>query len=200
MKNNKLIWLMAALILLMSMAANAAQQIIRYDERGNILSRHQCDDVSIHGSAYQDTFICQKKPREELNVQLRLIESDKQYRECRYQRDCVIIENLDDPDWSPVALYGVPDAEFGKNMTGKSCVRVRETRPKSSSWNRQTLNLCSNDTNIELAYTFALSRSHENIPARFKQSDAKRVCFDQVLANYKYKQFWPDNCIFVRYK
>ena len=182
--------------------ANAlnAEELIRYSDNGNILERYQCDKIAVHESSNQDTLICAKRPKVALNTQFRKILTNADYQNCSQNSDCVVIENNRDPNWSPVALYGIPDAFFGRHAKGRSCVRIQETVPNSTTWAKENWRLCTNNPNIELAYTYALGHPNEGVDRRFKKASTKRACFDRVLKGYQHRRFWTDNCIFVRYK
>lgn len=188
------------ILLFAAAGAVALDDLIHYDHQGNIAGRYACDKVHVHQSPHQDTLICKKTPKRPLKVSLAPVEGDYEAKQCADDRMCVLIVNPRDPSWLPLRLDGVPDASFGPNAQGKSCVRIQEPKPHKKSWARDVIKLCTNNPNVELAYTFALGYQHENIAQRFKQADAKRVCFDQALRGYKGQRFWTDNCLFVRYR
>jgi hypothetical protein len=181
-------------------SVSKSDDLIHYSENGSIQGRYQCDEINVHQSPHQDTLICSKTPKIALNVHFKQILNDSDYQACSRNRDCVLIENDRDPNWFPVALYGIPDASFGRYARGSSCVRIQETVPKATTWAKESWKLCTNDPYIELAYTFALGHKHENIDRRFKDDTTKRVCFGDVLNRYKNGRYWTDNCIFVRQK
>ncbi len=179
---------------------SVADELIQYSDNGSILSRYNCDKVSIHDSAQQSTLICKKVPKLTLDVQLVKLFSDLDYRSCVRDRRCVVVDNRRDPSWSAIAIYGIPDAIFGPNAQGRSCVRIRETKPRYSSWETDAMKLCTDHPQVELAYTYAYGYKNDGVPNRFKKKNVKRVCFGEVLRDYPYQKFWKDNCLFVRQK
>lgn len=199
MKKSTLLFWCCAVLLPFSNSISA-EEIIRYSDNGNILGRYHCDKIAVHESSQQDTIICAKKPKIALNVQFKKIFDEKDYRHCKRNVNCVVIQNERDPNWSPVALYGIPDAVFGRFAKGRSCVRILETVPRSTSWVKEDWKLCTNNPHIELAYTYALGHQNEGVDRRFKDRSTKRVCFNEVLKGYQNGRFWTDNCIFVRQK
>jgi len=177
-----------------------AEELIRYGENGNILGRYDCDKVAVHESSHQNTIICSTKPKIAINIQLRQIFNNREYQNCSRDVNCVVLENNRDPNWSPVALYGIPNATFGRYANGNSCIRIQETVPNSTTWARETWRLCTDSPDIELGYTYALGHSNEGLAKRFKDRSSKRTCFADVLRGYPNQRFWVDNCIFVRQK
>ena len=177
-----------------------ADEIIQYNDSGNILGRLQCDKVTVHDSSHQSTLICAKTPKVDLRVGFVPLRTDSEYRSCLRNQGCVIIDNKDDPSWRPIALRGIPKATFGRNARGNSCVRIRETKPRFTSWDRDVWNLCTTDPQIELAYTYSDGYKNDNIEKRFKRRNVRKVCFSEILRDYQYREFWTDNCIFVRQK
>lgn len=177
-----------------------AEELIHYSDNGSIIKRLQCNEIAIHDSSHQSTLVCTKTPRAALNIQFVRLRGDSEYRSCRQNRNCVVIDNTNDPAWRPIALYGVPDATFGQNIQGNSCVRIHETKPRGTSWAKDSWKLCTNNPNVELAYTYANGHKEGVVATRFKRKGAKKICFDEVLGRYQYRQFWVDNCLFVRQK
>ena len=181
-------------------SVTVADELIQYSDNGSILSRYDCDKVSVHDSSQQSTIICKKSPKLVIDVQLVKLFSDLDYRSCVRDRKCVVIDNNRDPSWSAIAIYGIPDAVFGPNAQGRSCVRIRETKPRFSSWAKDTLKLCTDHPRLELAYTYAYGYKNDGVPNRFKKKGVKRTCFGEVLRDYPYQKYWTDNCLLVRHK
>ncbi len=177
-----------------------ADELIQYGDNGSILGRMQCDKISVHDSLHQSTIICTKTPKVDLNIEFVPLRTDSDYRSCFRDRNCVVIDNDNDPAWRPIALYGIPEATFGINARGSSCVRIRETKPRFATWEKDIWKLCTNDPQIELSYTYSYGYKNDGIERRFKQRDARKACFGEVLRGYEYRKFWTDNCIFVRQK
>ena len=197
---NPLLFLISVIATFSSANTLNAEELIRYSDNGNILGRYQCDKIAVHQSSDQDTLICAKQQKVALNIQLRKILSKSDYSKCFRNSDCTVIENKRDPNWLPVALYGIPGAFFGRFAKGRSCARIQETVPNSTTWAKDNWQLCTNDPDIELAYTYALDHSNEGVAKRFKDASSKRACFTRVLERYKNHRSWTDNCIFARYK
>ena len=131
---------------------------------------------------------------------MRRIFNNRDYESCNRDRNCVLIANNRDENWPTLALYGIPDATFGRYENGRSCAQIQESVPRSTTWARDTWQLCTNNPNIELAYTYAYGHSNEGLNKRFKAPSVQRVCFGNVLRGYVNQKYWTDNCIFVRQK
>jgi len=199
MKNK---FLLISSIVMSFFAANTlnAEELIRYSDKGDILGRYQCDAITVRESAQQDELICSKRPQIALNITLKKILNQSGFVKCFTNPNCVVIGNKRDPNWRPVALYGLPDASFGRLKKGSSCARIQETVPDSTSWAKDNWQLCTNHPDLEIAYTYALGHPNEGLAKRFKDESTQRVCFNRVLERYKHHRYWTDNCIFVRQK
>ena len=178
-----------------------ADEVVHYNDRGRVVNQYQCDSVNTHQSARQDTLVCSRDKRIPTSIRglsMNVIQGEVDARNCQRNRNCVVINNPRDPHWIPIALTGIPDAIFGRNAGGKSCAVIRESKPSESTWASQLWRLCTNSPNVEIAYTYALGHSNENVDRRFKTKQARQVCFSDVLQGYKHRKFWKDNCIFIR--
>jgi len=185
--------------LLVINSAAIADEIVHYDNKGRALNQYQCDKVSDHKSARQDTLVCTRNKAVRVNdLTMQVIRNANDERRCKQNRNCVVIDNQRDPHWVPIALTGIPDAVFGRNASGGSCAVIRESKPAGITWDSAQWRLCTNNPSIDIAFTYALGYSNENVDRRFKTKKARRVCFGDVLRNYKYREFWKDNCIFIR--
>lgn len=201
MQITKFFNLTIVLLLFVVQTVTIADELVHHNNKGQVINQYQCDKVSVYKSVQQDTLICAKKARIAMNyLSMRVINDSSNVRHCQNDKNCVILDNQRDPHWTPIALYGIPDAVFGRNANGASCAVIRESKPADGTWASSSWRLCTNDPNVELAYTYALGYQHENVASRFKDKHAKRVCFDDVLRGYKYREFWKDNCIFIRRK
>lgn len=185
---------------LLAIGLTHADEIIQYNDSGNILGRLQCDEVAVHNSSHQSTLICKKTPKVNLSVEFSPLRSDSDYRSCLRDQNCVVIDNENDPAWRPVALYGIPKATFGRSARGSSCVLIRETKPRYTSWDKGGWKLCTTDPRIELGYTYAYGYKKNDVEKRFKRKNVTKACFGEILRAYEYRKFWTDNCIFVRQK
>lgn len=176
-----------------------ADELIHYDNKGRAVNQYQCDKVSTHKSTHQDTLVCSRKGGADINnLSMTVIRNIEEAKNCKKDRNCVVIDNPRDPHWIAIALRGIPDAVFGPNIGGGSCAVIRESKPAESTWASKIWRLCTDNPKVDIAYTYALGYSNENVDPRFKAKGAKRVCFVDVLRSYKFRKYWKDNCIFIR--